>query len=56
MVAGDALVKSGHAMFVANNVSSEGYCLMYEQTPGRAQTTRWTYSSLAAGGYMPFSK
>lgn len=56
MTAGDALVKSGHAMFVANNVSSEEYCLMYEQTPGRAQTTRWSYSSLAAGGYMPFSK
>ncbi len=56
MIAGDALVKQGHAMFVANNVSSEGYCLMYEQTPGRAQTTKWTYSSLAAGGYMPFSK
>lgn len=56
MTAGDALVKSGHAMFVANNVSSEEYCLMYEQTPGRAQTTRWSYSDLAAGGYMPFSK
>ncbi len=56
MTAGDALVKSGHALFVANNVSSEGYCLMYEQTPGRAQTTRWSYSSLATGGYMPFSK
>ena len=39
-----------------SNVSSENYCLMYEQTPGRAQTTKWTYSSLAAGGYMPFSK
>ena len=50
------MVKSGHAMFVANNVSSENYCLMYEQTPGHAQTTKWTYSSLAAGGYMPFSK
>lgn len=56
LTAGDAVVKSGHAMFVANNVSSENYCLMYEQTPGHAQTTKWTYSSLVAGGYMPFSK
>lgn len=56
MTAGDALVKEGHALFVASNMSGESYCIMYEQTPYYAQTTRWTYAELANGGYMPFSK
>ncbi|MBQ7776273.1 MAG: hypothetical protein IJ379_10170 [Lachnospiraceae bacterium] len=56
MTAGDALVKQGHAMFVASNMSDENYCIMYEQTPGYARTTQWTYTELAEDGYMPFSK
>lgn len=56
MTAGDALVKEGHALFVASNMSGESYCIIYEQTPYYAQTTRWTYTDLANGGYMPFSK
>lgn len=57
LVPGDAVVVGGsHTFMIAYNDIANQKVQCYEQTPYNAQVTEWTYSSMANGKYLPFTK
>lgn len=54
MLPGDAVVRYGHVILIAQNHSDFAYC--YEQIGLEIELTYWTHSDLASRGYMPFSR
>lgn len=57
LVPGDAVVVGGsHTFMIAYNDIANQKVQCYEQTPYNAQVTEWTYSAMANGKYLPFTK
>ena len=54
MLPGDAVVRYGHVILIAQNYSDFAYC--YEQIGLEIELTYWAHSDLASRGYMPFSR
>ena len=53
---GDALIQEGHTFLAAANSTSAEVIYVYEQTPGNAIYTSYSYETLANGEFIPFSK
>ncbi len=54
MLAGDAVVHSGHVILIGQNYYTCAFC--YEQVGPEIDITVWYYTNLANANYMPFSR